>query len=1039
MASGADYIECHARSAFSFLYGASQPETMAERASELDLAGMALCDRNGFYGSVRFHQRATEHGIRAMIGAELVMMDGTAVPVIVLNRRGYRNLSRLITRAQLRAPKGEAALAWKELAEVSEDLAVLSGDEEGPLEVAWRARGAEGMREALETLRGVVPAENLWIELQRHCLRGEDQLNRAKVDLAEATGIPLLATNGTNFAVPENRTVQDVFTCLRHHVALDNAGRLLAPNNDRHLKPGAFMAARFRDLPEAVLNTRRLAERVEFTLENLGYEFPRYPVPEGETMDSFLEKMAMAGARDRYGKITRLVREQLQKELALIRKLGFSGYFLIVWDMIRYCRDNGIMVQGRGSAANSAVCYSLGITPVDPIGAKLLFERFLTEARQAWPDIDLDLPSGDQRESVIQEVYQRYSRRGAAMTANVITYRGRSAMREIGKVLGFPEEMLGRFTDLYASGDYPHTLEFREQVKQSGIDIESPQTKALMHVYPQVYGLPRHLGQHSGGMIICQGELDAIVPLENASMTERTVAQWDKDDCEDMGIVKVDFLGLGMMAVMQESIELSRERGRPLDLARIPKDDEATYDLMCAADTVGVFQVESRAQMSTLRRMKPRTFYDVVIEVAIVRPGPIVGDLAHPFLNRRDGLEEVDYIDEKLKPTLERTLGVPMFQEQVLKMAMVMADFSGSEAEELRRAMSFHRSHERMQRVEKKLLDALRERDVDEAKIEKIVKTIGSFALYGFPESHAISFGILAYASCYLKVHHAVEFYTALLNNQPMGFYAPATLIQDAKRRGLKFLPPCVVESEWVCTIIDDRTIRLGLLMVKGVAKSRVEEMLAVRARRAFSSLVDLRARTRFECDELRSLAHAGALNAFAGSRRKALWQVERLQPEQGDLFASGFTEVMAADVSPLREMTYPERMHADFEGTGVTVGMHPMKLVRPQLPESILTAEGVKTVPSGRRVEVAGAVICRQRPGTAKGVVFISLEDETGISNSIVYPDLFEKLRLTIKTEAFLHIVGTAQQAEGSTHILVKDVRPLKLELPAAASHDFH
>lgn len=698
------------------------------------------------------------------------------------------------------------------------------------------------------------------------------------------------------------------------------------------------------------------------------------------------------------------------------------------------------MVQGRGSAANSAVCYSLGITPVDPVGNRLLFERFLSEGRTSWPDIDLDLPSGDLREQVIQEVYRRYGRHGAAMTANVITYRGRSAIREIGKVLEFPEEMLSRFSDLFASGDYRHTLSFDGQIEQAGIHPDHPRLEALTRLYDQVYGLPRHLGQHSGGMIICQGQLDAVMPLENASMPDRTVAQWDKNDCEDMGIIKVDLLGLGMMAVMQDSLELSEKRGRPVDLAQLPMDDEATYDLMCSADTIGVFQIESRAQMNTLKRLQPRCFYDVVVEVAIVRPGPIAGGLAHPYLERRDGRQPIDYIDEKLKPTLERTLGIPMFQEQVLKMAMVMADFSGSEAEELRRAMGFHRSHERMQRVENKLRAALAERGVEDAAAERIVQAIGSFALYGFPESHAISFGLLAYASSYLKVHRAAEFYTGLLNNQPMGFYSPATLVQEGKRRGLHFESPCVSRSDWGCEIIDDTTIRLGLLTVKGLKEADVVAMIQSRSRQPFVSLSDFRQRTRFDRRQLRQLASVGALNGFSLTRRQALWEVERDELSQGDLFVAEPVALKVAEC-PLPDMSYPERIRADFSGLGLTAGKHPMALVRPQLPASILSSERLAAMPNGAEVCVAGAVICRQRPGTAKGVVFITLEDETGLSNSIVYADCFEEYRLTITTEPFLLITGKVQQAEKAVHLMAERIEALSVngKLPAGASHDFH
>jgi error-prone DNA polymerase len=1042
--SAADYRELHVRSAFSFLRGAAAPEAIADRAGELGLPAAALCDRDGFYGSVRFHQRALENGFRAHVGVELTMEDGSALPVLVRTREGYRAVSRLLTRAQLRAPKGECAVAWGELESLAGGVAFLTGDEEGPLERGWRADGRRGMEAALDRLLAHVPERDVHVELQRHRLRGEEILVRAKADLAAARRLPLLATGGVAYAVPEDRPVQDVFACLRHHTTLDAAGRLLAANGERHVKAAAEMAARFRDRPEAVANTRRLAETLEFSLGDLGYEFPRYEVPPGHSMDSFLAETTWRGAKERYGKVSREVRAQLERELGLIGRLGFAGYFLIVWDLVRYCRENGILVQGRGSAANSAVCYCLGITPVDPVGARLLFERFLSEGRRTWPDIDLDLPSGERRERVIQEVYRRYGRHGAAMTANVITYRGRSAVREIGKVLELPEEALARFCELYASGDYRHTLEFAEQAAGAGIDAGHPRAAAFAALCARVQGLPRHLGQHSGGMIICQGALDAVVPLENASMPGRTVAQWDKNDCEDMGIVKVDLLGLGMMAAMQDALALASARGRPVDLARIPKDDAATYELMCSADTVGTFQVESRAQMNTLRRMRPRCFYDVVVEVAIVRPGPIAGGLAHPYLERRAGREPIDYIDERLRPTLERTLGVPMFQEQVLKMAMVMAGFSGSEAEELRKALGFHRSHERMRRVEAKLRRALEERSVAPAAVEKIVRAIGSFALYGFPESHAISFALLAYASCYLKVHRAPEFYAALLDNQPMGFYSPATLVQEGKRRGLRFLPPCVVASGWRCEVVDDATVRLGLLTVRGLREAAAEAMVAERGRRPFASLPDFRRRTRFDREELARLASVGALRELAPTRRRALWEVAAPALEQGDLFAEAPAAPPAAKVaeSPLPEMSYGERIGADYGGLGLTTGRHPMALARARLPGSILSAAALAAQPDGVPAAAAGAVICRQRPGTAKGVVFVTLEDETGHANAVLYAEVFERHRLVVTTEPFLLVEGRVQRdAEGTVHLLAERLAALPLgdALPAAASHDFH
>src|SRR5213596_2374397 len=774
------YVELHACSAFSFLRGGSFPEQLAEVATELEMPAMALLDRNGVYGAQRFSVAAREHGVRPIVGAELSMEGGSILPVLVENRTGYKNLCELLTQAHLRSEKGECAVGWDELAQFAKGLVVLLGSTEGRARLLIDAFGRE----------------NVFVELQRHFIRGEERINRELIDLARANRLSLLATNGVQYAKPYGREVLDVFTCIREHTHLDAAGKLLTQNAERHLKSDREMRELFRDLPEAIENTSRLAERLTFSLENLGYEFPEYPVPSGHSMDSFLRTIVWFGAQQRYAAISPKVKRQLEEELALISKLGFPGYFLIVWDIINFCREHDIMVQGRGSAANSAVCYCLGITPVDPVENHLVFERFLNESRKGWPDIDLDLPSGDRREAVIQEIYRRYGKHGAAMTANVISYRGRSAAREIGKALNFSPSIIDRFSHLFASGDFPHTLELELQIEQAGLPKNHPRMPAFVRLYHAIYGLPRHLGQHSGGMIICQNKLSSFVPLENASMPGRVVPQWGKDDCEDLGIVKVDLLGLGMMSVMQDALELCRERGRPLDLAHIPKDDAATFEIMQTADTIGVFQIESRAQMATLPRLKPKCFYDVVIEVAIIRPGPIQGDMVHPYLARRAGKESVTYFDDRLKPVLERTLGVPLFQEQMLKIAMIMADFSGNEAEELRRALSFHRSEERMRKVSVKLRTAMERKSIAPDKIDKIIQSISSFALYGFPESHAISFAILAYGSAYLKVHRAQEFYASLLNNQPMGFYSPSTIVKDAQRHGLKIKPVCVSQSD---------------------------------------------------------------------------------------------------------------------------------------------------------------------------------------------------------------------------------------------------
>jgi error-prone DNA polymerase len=1081
------YCELHCCSAFSFLRGGSFPEQLAEVAAELEMPAIALLDRNGVYGAQRFSVAAREHGVRPIIGAELSMEDGGILPVLVENRTGYKNLCELLTQAHLRSEKGKCAVRWDELPQFAQGLVTLLNA--SLINCRASVSDANPSRRFTETPYKLIAAlinafgcENVFIELQRHFIRGEERINRELIDLARINRLPLLATNGVQYARPYGREVLDVFSCIREHTHLDGTGKLLAQNAERHLKSDREMRAIFADLPEAIENTSRLAKRLTFSLENLGYEFPEYSVPAGHSMDSFLRTIVWFGAQQRYAAISPKVKRQIEEELALISKLGFPGYFLIVWDIVNFCREHNIMVQGRGSAANSAVCYCLGITPVDPVENHLVFERFLNESRKGWPDIDLDLPSGDRRESVIQEIYRRYGKHGAAMTANVITYRGRSAAREIGKALNFSPSIIDRFSHLFASGDFPHTMELEAQIEAAGLPRHHPRMPAFIRLYHAIYGLPRHLGQHSGGMIICQNKLSSFVPLENASMPGRVVAQWDKDDCEDLGIVKVDLLGLGMMSVMQDAFDLCRQRERPdrsgLDLAHIPKDDEKTFEIMQHADTIGVFQIESRAQMATLPRMKPECFYDVVIEVAIIRPGPIQGDMVHPYLARRAGREEVTYFDERLKPVLDRTLGVPLFQEQMLKIAMIMADFSGNEAEELRRALSFHRSEERMRKVSVKLRAAMERKGIAPDKINKIIQSISSFALYGFPESHAISFAILAYGSAYLKVHRAPEFYASLLNNQPMGFYTPATIVKDAQRHGVKILPVCVEQSDWRCTVVDDNTVRLGFCVVNGLRQEHAEELVRQRQHRPFKSLNDFKRRVPLAKSELRTLAELGALNCFAKHRRAAMWRVEETLHDDllgsarvsragdGVLAIANFSkhaksmascesfqrlfrrdaETNTRDAyapqnteSPLMPMTLPERVKADYETMNLTTGPHPMELLREKLP-NIWRATDLIHAQHGSIIQIAGNVICRQRPGTAKGFVFISLEDETGVSNAIVDPDLFERFRLVITEEAFLLIQGQVQNSDGVVLIKARDITPLVHEsLVGSESHDFH
>jgi error-prone DNA polymerase len=1024
------YIELHARSAFSFLEGSSLPEELAGRCAELNMPAMAVLDRDGVFGAPRFHMAAKKLGIRAHIGAEITCTDGRRYPLLAENRRGYQNLCRLITRMKLRAKKGEGAATPEEFEEHAEGLICLS---------SWPD----------PCVAERFGPTNTYVELQRHHNREEEAHNQALVEFARTHGLPVVATNGVNHATPQARESQDVLTCVRHKVQIQEAGRLLAINSERHLKSAPEMSRLFRDIPEAIANTVELSNRLQFTLADLGYEFPKYNVPFGETMNSFLRKRVDEGARIRYRPYHDKARRQIERELALIEKLDLAGYFLIVWDIVQFCCSHGILVQGRGSAANSAVCYSLGITAVDPVAMDLLFERFLSEQRGEWPDIDLDLPSGDQRERVIQHVYERYGKLGAAMTANVITYRGRSAVRDIGKVLGFEEQDLARLSGMVSTWGWKDPKETAErQFREAGFSLENALISKFLDLYMDIRDLPRHLGQHSGGMVICQGQLDCVVPLEPATMPGRVVVQWDKEDCADMGIIKVDLLGLGMLAAVEECLELIRDAyHEEVSLAHLPAGDAQVYTALQKADTVGLFQVESRAQMSCLPRMKPRKFYDIVVQVAIIRPGPIVGQMLHPYLRRRQGKEKAECLHPSLEPVLKRTLGVPLFQEQLLRMAMIVAGFTGGEAEELRRAMGFKRSEARMRDIEVKLRAGMDRNGITGAAQDTIVKSIASFALYGFPESHAASFALIAYASAYLKCHYLAAFTAALLNNQPMGFYAPATLVKDAQRHGLHFKPIDVTRSDWLCSIEEDRgekVVRLGLNYVKGLREQSARAILRSRAEAPFSNIQDLVYRTpELRKDELRKLSEIGALNFIGESaihRRAALWESELAMRPAGPLFEEFVLQPTPYNLSPLVSMTPSERLNADFRGTHLTIGQHPMSFHRANMNAiGVIPAYRLKNRRNGSVVRIAGCIICRQRPGTAKGLLFMSIEDETGISNAVVMPDVFDRERTTIIDNPYLVIEGELQNIDGVVSVKAARIQPLHVAEEAVPSHDFH
>ncbi len=1052
------YVELRAASAFSFLDGASLPEDLVEEAARREIPAVALVDANGVYGAPRFYKAAKAAGVRAIVGSAVslgVVGAGLAPPgrpkgrpygttemfdrltLLVENRTGYRNLCRLITSGALGKPKGETSVSWDKVATHAEGLHVLTGGDEGPVARALAQGGLEAARGELEKLAAIFPGR-VHVELERHHLREEEHRNQALVDLARRLRLPLLATNGVRYARAKDKELHDVLTAVRSHVPLDRAGRLLAAQRERHFRGAAEMAELFADLPEAVAASSELAARLDFTLADLGYRFPEYPLPPGETPSSHLRALAWNGARARFRPLTAKAQRQIEKELAMIEKLDLAGYFLIVHDIVRFCLENRILVQGRGSAANSAVCYALSITAVDPVKMELLFERFLSEERGEWPDIDLDLPSGDQRERVIQHVYAKYGPHGAGMTANVITYRDRSSAREVGKALGYSLEQVDALSKQLGGWNFGEIRDPPEELKgeiaAAGLDPDERRARHFLRLFLQIQNLPRHLGQHSGGIVVAAGRLDEVVPLEPASMPGRVVVQWDKDDCADLGIVKVDLLGLGMLSAIEQMIPMIRTHERvEVDLAHLPQDDPAVYRMLNAADTVGLFQVESRAQMASLPRNAPKCFYDIVVQVAIIRPGPIVGGMVRPFFERRQGRAPVEYADPCLEPILKRTLGVPLFQEQILKMAMVAAGFTGGEAEELRRAMGFKRSVERMDSIEARLRKGMAARGIGPAAQDQIVKCITSFALYGFPESHAASFALIAYASAYLKAHHPAAFLAALLNAWPMGFYHPATLVKDAQLHGTRVLPVDATRSGWMCRW-EAGAVRLGMRFVKGLRKEAGDSVERAQGERPFATIDDVSRRANLKPGDLELLAHAGALAAFGRTRRAALWQVAKVARKAGPLFE----EVPTNDASPLTDMSPIEETRADYVATEMTTGPHMLAHLREGLRRrGVTSAAELLQHEDGERVTAAGAVIVRQRPGTAKGFVFLTLEDETGMLQAIVRPDLFKAQRAVVVGSGALVVEGKLQRQDGSMSVRAERFWTVP-EFERMPSHDF-
>lgn len=1058
----ARYVELRAASAFSFLLAASLPEDLAKQASRLGCESMALGDRNSVSGIPRFIKACRSEGIRPICGARISFDPGvpfrtreSRLPELLLLCRdgeGWGNLCQLITMAHAGREKDMPVAGWDLLENMHPGLVCLAGSMDGPVTAIAAAGDLAAADSATGRLASIFGRDSLFLDLQRHGDPVQESANRFLAGVADKNGIRTIASNDVKYADPAASRVLDVMMAIHNHVTLDAAASILPAGHRQLQRDPATMESLFKDMPGIIGRTSELAESLRFDPAEIEYRFPEYPVGPGMTSDLLLRQLVEAGMTRRYQSITPAVRSQIEHELTIIGKLGLAGYFLLVSDIVGFCVQNGILVQGRGSAANSAVCYTLGITAIDPVGMGLLFERFLSEERGEWPDIDLDLPSGDQREMVIQHVYKKYGPSHVGMTSAISTFRGRGTVREAGAAFGLDPDCLARLARLVRPFDFLNDQDsFREKVSQAGLDTGDRTVQSFIDVWQQMQDIPRHIGQHNGGLVISGNRLDRVVPVVPARMAGRRVIQWDKDDIADMRIIKVDLLGLGMLAAISETIELvSRHEGIDIDLARIPVNDQDVWDMLCRADTIGVFQIESRAQMATLPRMKPRTFYDLVIEVAIIRPGPIVGKMVHPFLERRCGAAPITYAAPCLEPILERTLGIPLFQEQLMRMAMTAAGFSGGESEELRRAMGSRRSRARMQRLVEKMHAGMERNGIDQAARDQIVSSIVSFALYGFPESHAASFALIAWASAWLKFHHHAAFTTSLLNCWPMGFYSPATLVRDAMRHNVPVLPINVNRSASDCTIENDadgrKAIRLGLKFIKGLGKNTIDRIIRNRPANGYHDIVHVGEAALTGRAELMLIADAGAappdaralLSDRSPTRRDALWQAMAFEPSSTILHR----DLSDADVPEFdREPMAPsfEDMVNDFRTTGLTTGPHPVSFIRPRLDaRGVVSSQSLSLVRDGARASVAGMIIVKQRPPTAGGFYFATVEDENGHAAVAVNPTVFARNRALLLTSSFLIFSGVVQNRSGVTSLLADSFE----RLPKLVNHqgrDFH
>ncbi|MFO0989725.1 MAG: error-prone DNA polymerase [Alphaproteobacteria bacterium] len=1064
------YAELQVTTNFSFLRGGSHPEELVSRAAALGLSAIAVADRNTLAGVVRAHVQAKESGIKLLVGARLDLACGNSLLCFPIDRAAYGRLSRLLSLGRRRAPKGECELHLDDLEEFAEGQIAVA------LPLSPWGRGVRGEGPAtdvarpvpsspapsppggdggfLSTLARLFPGRAY---LAAQCLhRGDDAARLAALArLSADTGLPLVATNDVHYHVPERRPLQDVLTCIREHVTLDEAGFRLFANAERHLKSPAEMARLFAACPDAVTRSAAIAERIRFSLDELRYEYPAEPVPDGRTGQQELERLAWIGAEERYPRgVPEKVRAQIAHELALIAQLDYAPYFLTVHDIVREAKARGILCQGRGSAANSAVCYALGITAVDPGRVDLLFERFVSAERKEPPDIDVDFEH-ERREEIIQYVYGKYGRDRAGLAATVISYRGRSAIREVGKALGLSLDTVDRLAktiwgwgeddiddDLMAAAAIPSSPAASPPPDARHRRGEGERMRLALRLAKELHGFPRHLSQHVGGFVITKSRLDEVVPIENAAMENRTVVEWDKDDLDALGILKIDVLGLGMLTCIRKGFELLRAHyGKPYDLATVPAEDPAVYDMLCRADSIGVFQVESRAQMSMLPRLAPREFYDLVIEVAIVRPGPIQGDMVHPYLRRREGLETVAFPSKELEAVLGKTLGVPLFQEQAMKIAIVAAGFTPSEADKLRRAMATFRRSGTIGYFRDKMIGGMLERGYERGFAERCFQQIEGFAEYGFPESHAASFALLVYVSAWMKCHYPAVFAAALLNSQPMGFYAPAQIVRDARDHGVEVRPVDVNRSGWDNTLEPGAhgfALRLGFRQVKGLGEEPMKRLVAARGN-GFPDPRTVWRRTGLAPKTLERLAEADAFASMGLTRREALWAVRILGPAPLPLFAAAQEDEQSNDPpAALPAMTLGEEIVEDYTSIHLSLRAHPLELLRPELePRRVTPNTALSAVADGRRVTVAGLVIVRQRPGTAKGVIFMTLEDEAAICNVIVWPHVFERLRPIVMGARLVLVKGTLQREGIVTHVVADDLEDISPLLDTLRARD--